>query len=164
LRRSREEGTERAGAGEGGNQINNKLFQIFFHFFTSLEYFTTFLGYLWRLRRVPSGPMEGLSQHISNTLATHWQQIINTLLPDRWKAPSGLMVCLRGARIPACTAQCNCTVSLRPSFPHSRSTGHRPLCAHVVKQLLWSGTHNMDVPHGSTVPLRWSVSSGLMYV
>jgi len=27
----------------------------------------------------------------------------------------------------------------------------------VVKLLRWSGTHNMDIPHGCTVPLRWII-------
>jgi hypothetical protein len=59
--------------------------------------------------------------------------------------------------IPACPAQCACTISLRPGFLHCRSTGHGALCAHVVKLLRWSGTHNMDIPHGCTVPLRWII-------
>ena len=27
----------------------------------------------------------------------------------------------------------------------------------MVKRLRWSGTHNMDIPHGCTVPLRWII-------
>jgi len=56
-----------------------------------------------------------------------------------------------------CSTPARPTVSLRTSFPHCRSTGHVALCRHVVKLQRWPGSHNVDILHGSTVPLRWII-------